>query len=78
VIPHEANIGETPVERRAGFAVLCDAQTLIRHVLRDDLRLYPRIELRPSFVALIDGESTDKAGGFSARSAPTESPSTGG
>ena len=52
------------MERRAGFAVLCDAQTLIRHVLRDDLRLYTRIELRPSFVALIDGKSTDKARRF--------------
>ncbi len=57
------NIGETP-EERAGFAVLCDAQTLIRHVLRDDLRLYTRIELRPSFVALVDGESTAKARRF--------------
>jgi len=50
VIPHDGNIGATQEERGAGFAVLCDAQTLIRHVLRDDLRLYTRIELRPSFV----------------------------
>ena len=44
----------TAEDARAGFAVLCDAQTIIRHVIRDDLRLYTRIVLRPSFVALID------------------------
>ncbi|HET9000995.1 MAG TPA: PP2C family protein-serine/threonine phosphatase [bacterium] len=63
-IRETTNIGETPEEGRAGFAVLCDAQTIIRHVLCDDLGLYARIELRPSFVALIDGESTDKARRF--------------
>ena len=40
MIPSEANVQGAAEESRAGFAVLCDAQTIIRHVIRDDLRLY--------------------------------------
>jgi hypothetical protein len=64
VIRHEANVQGAAEESRAGFVVLCDAQTIIRHVIRDDLRLYTRIALRPSFVALIDEDNTDKARRF--------------
>jgi hypothetical protein len=61
MIPRETNIEGMPEGQRAGFAVLCNAQTLIRHVLRDDLRLYTRIELRPSFVD--PGHRVGAAGG---------------
>lgn len=59
VVRAAADLGEA-----RGVALLCDADGMIRRVLRQDIRIEPEAAPGQSFVALVDAQSRDKALAF--------------